>query len=115
MTKDFLTLKSDWSFENAGINSKYGLNTAKALLAYHCGCHGNLVTVATRYVVDAHCLKEPPYSILLMTKELLMYHCGCHGNLVTIAMRYVADAYRPKAGFYLLGGWGKLLPQKSLS
>ena len=26
----------------------------KELLAYHCGCHDNLVTIATRYVADAY-------------------------------------------------------------
>ena len=26
----------------------------KELLAYHCGCYGNLVTIATRYVADAY-------------------------------------------------------------
>ena len=25
------------------------------LLTYHCGCHGNLVTIATRYVANAYC------------------------------------------------------------
>ena len=25
----------------------------KELLTYYCGCHGNLVTIAARYVVDA--------------------------------------------------------------
>ena len=62
---------------------------------YHCGCHGNLVTIATRYAADAYLPKEPPNmdSFQLKTRELLTYHCGCHGNLVTIATRYVADAY----------------------
>ena len=44
----------------------------KELLTYCCGCHGNLVTIATRYVADAiatryvadaYCPKEPPYQI----------------------------------------------------
>ena len=46
----------------------------KELLTYYCGCHGNLVTIATRYAADAYCPKEPPYhnmdSIQLKTKEL---------------------------------------------
>ena len=25
------------------------------LLMYHCGCYGNLVTIAVRYVADAYC------------------------------------------------------------
>ena len=33
------------------------------LLTYFCGYHGNLVTIATRYVVDAYCPKEAPYQI----------------------------------------------------
>ena len=24
------------------------------LLIYHCGCHGNIVTIATKYVADAY-------------------------------------------------------------
>ena len=35
----------------------------KQLVTYYCGCHGNLVTIATRYVVDAYCPKEPTYQI----------------------------------------------------
>ena len=31
----------------------------KELLTYYCGYHGNLVTIATRYVADAYCPKEP--------------------------------------------------------
>ena len=30
----------------------------KELLTYHCGCDGNLVTMATRYVPDRYCPKE---------------------------------------------------------
>ena len=33
----------------------------KELSTFYCGCHGNLVTIATRYVADAYCPKEPPY------------------------------------------------------
>ena len=33
----------------------------KELLTYHCGCHGNLVIIATRYVADAYLPNEPPY------------------------------------------------------
>ena len=35
----------------------------KELLTYHCGCHGNLVAIVTRYVADAYRLTEPPYQI----------------------------------------------------
>ena len=35
----------------------------KELLTYYCGCHGNLVNIATRYVADAYCPNEPPYQI----------------------------------------------------
>ena len=35
----------------------------KELLTYHCGYHGNLVTIATRYVAAAYCPIEPPYQI----------------------------------------------------
>ena len=33
------------------------------LLTYHCGFHGNLVTIATRYVPNADCPKEAPCHI----------------------------------------------------
>ena len=66
----------------------------KELLTYCCGCHGNLVTIATRYVADASIPNMD--SIRPKTKELVTYYCGCHGNLVTIAMRFLADAYCPK-------------------
>ena len=36
----------------------------KEFLTYHCGCHGNLVTIATRYVADAYCPKEAQCQIL---------------------------------------------------
>ena len=35
----------------------------KELLMYHCGCHGNLATIATRYVDDAYHPKESLYQI----------------------------------------------------
>ena len=35
----------------------------KELLTYHCGCHGNLVTIETRYVADANCPITPSYQI----------------------------------------------------
>ena len=37
-----------------------GLQTNE-LLTYHCGCHGNLVAIATRYVANAYCPKEALY------------------------------------------------------
>ena len=30
----------------------------KELLMYHCGCYGNLITIATLYVADAYHPKE---------------------------------------------------------
>ena len=39
-----------------------GLKTNE-LLINQCGCHGNLVTLATRYVADAYCPKEAPCQI----------------------------------------------------
>ena len=39
--------------------TKYGLKIEE-LLTYHCSCHGNLVTIATKYVVDGYRPKEPP-------------------------------------------------------
>ena len=35
----------------------------KELLTYHSGCHGNLVTIATRYEADAYYPKEAPHQI----------------------------------------------------
>ena len=45
------------------LHTKYVLNMTKELLMHHCGCPGNLVTIATRYVADAYCPIEPPYKI----------------------------------------------------
>ena len=46
----------------------------KELLTYYYGCHGNLVTIATRYVADAYHPKKGfilnMTSIGLKTKEL---------------------------------------------
>ena len=36
---------------------------AKDLLRYHCGCHGNLVTIAKMHVVDVCHPIKPPYQI----------------------------------------------------
>ena len=33
------------------------------LLRFHSDCHGNCVTIATRYVADECFLKEPPYQV----------------------------------------------------
>ena len=40
----------------ANTNSIYNLK--KELLRFHCGCYGNKVTLAMRYVADAYCLKN---------------------------------------------------------
>ena len=39
-----------------------GLKTYK-LLRYYCGSHGNQVTIAVRYVVDAYHTKKASYQI----------------------------------------------------
>ena len=80
------------------LHTKCEFNTTlrqRRLLSYYCGCHGNLVTIATSYVVSAYVPTSIPNmdSIQLKRKEFFMYHCGCHGNLVTIPMRRVADGY----------------------
>ena len=31
------------------------------LLMFHSGCHGNQVSIVTRYEADAYCLKETSY------------------------------------------------------
>ena len=71
----------------------------KELLRFQSGCHGNWVTIATRYVVDAYCLKEPPLPDLklvrLKTKELLRFHSGCHGMKISlVSNQNVASAAR---------------------
>ena len=35
----------------------------KELLTSHSGCHGNLVTIATRYVSNVYCPKEALYQM----------------------------------------------------
>ena len=64
----------------------------KELLSYHRGCHGNLVTIATRYAADAYLPKKPSYQIL--TKSNLRKKSCWRITVVTIVTRYVADAYR---------------------
>ena len=80
--------------------TQYDIRQSEFLM-HHCCCHGNLVTIAMRYVADALSSQRTSISntdsIRHKTKELLMYHCGCHSNLVTIATRYVADAILPIA------------------
>ena len=46
-------------------HTKYGhsMTEDKELLMHHCGCYGNLVSIAMRYVADAYRPKEPPYQI----------------------------------------------------
>ena len=39
-----------------------GLKT-KELLTDRCGCHSNLVIIATSYVADAYCPKQAPCQI----------------------------------------------------
>ena len=52
------------AFISKNLHGKYKLNrTEKELLRFHCGCYGNKVTIAMRYVADAYCLKESPYQI----------------------------------------------------
>ena len=35
----------------------------RELLTYHCGCHSNLVIIATRYEADVYHPKKGPYQI----------------------------------------------------
>ena len=46
-------------------HTKYGLDMTEdeRVIDAHCGCHGNLVSIAMRYVADAYHPKEPPYQI----------------------------------------------------
>ena len=71
---------------------------------FHCGCHGNKVTIGMRYeaepIVPMNLHTKHGLNMTSKTKELLMYCCGCHGNPVTIPTRYVPDAYRPKEPSY---------------
>ena len=73
------------------------------LLTQHCGCHGNLVTITTRYVADAyHPRKLHTKYDLNRTQEKrdINITLCCHSNLVTTATRYVADAYHPEKASY---------------
>ena len=35
----------------------------KELIKYHCGCHGNIVTITKGYLADAYYFKEDLYQI----------------------------------------------------
>ena len=58
------------------VHTKYDLNRTqdKIVIYLHCGCHGNQVTMATKYVTNVCCPKEifipNMISIGLKTKEL---------------------------------------------
>ena len=69
---------------------------------YHCGCHGNSVAIAMKYVPDAYHTKNShtKYGLTMTKDKRETYHYGCHGNLVTIAMKYVPNAYHPKEPSY---------------
>ena len=61
----------------------------KELLRYYCSFHGNLVTVAMKYVSRKRNAKYELYMIL--TKSI---NFSCHGDLVSTSTRHVAcDAY----------------------
>ena len=70
----------------------------KKLSRFHSSCHGNWVTIATRYVADVYSLKEPPYQIWTQHNSKERSYWGF--KLDAIAMRYVADVYRPKEVSY---------------
>ena len=68
-------------------------------MRFHCGCHGNKVTIAMRYEIEPIVPKNlhTKHGLdMTYDKRVIDVSCGCHGNLVTIATRYVADAYHPK-------------------
>ena len=58
----------------------------KELVTYYSGCHGNLVTIATRYEADAYCPKEPPYQIWTQY-DLRQVSYSCF-TLVTMATKF---------------------------
>ena len=47
------------------LHTKHELNSTqdKGVIDYHCDCHGNLVTIAMRYVADANHPKKSSYQI----------------------------------------------------
>ena len=47
------------------LHAKFGFNMTydERVMTYYCGCHGKLVTIATRYVADAYRPMKPPYQI----------------------------------------------------
>ena len=60
----------------------------KELFRYHCDCHGNLITIAMRYMVDAyHPKKAFPKNDLYRTRDNRIIYI--HYNQVTIATRSV--------------------------
>ena len=68
----------------------------KGLLRYHCGYHGNIVTIATR------CLVMPIFPAKLCVKydfstpnKLLRFHCSSHGNLVFGWCQLCQGSYMP--------------------
>ena len=61
LLKDVYSIQFAWYFFIPNMTS-IGLKT-KELFTEHCGCHGNLVTIATRYVADAYHTKKASHQI----------------------------------------------------
>ena len=64
------------SFQRTSIASTNSIQLkTKEIFRFHCGCHEDYVTITTRNLADAYCLKESPYqininSIQIKTKKL---------------------------------------------
>ena len=69
----------------------------KELLTFHSGCHGNWVTIATRYVADAYRSKESPYQIQSQKTQGF-----CVADFATLS-----DERRSRSKIFLLFIWIK--------
>ena len=69
----------------------------KELLTHHCSCHGNLVIIATKYVADAYCPKEPPYQIRTQSNvRQRSYKCRVKYQESSIGLHEVLRPYKCK-------------------
>ena len=66
---DLVSLSENFQFPkdySASDRRKLDMNE---LFVFHFGCHGNHVSIVTRYEVDAYCPKKPPYQIWTLYDE----------------------------------------------
>ena len=75
----------------------------KELLTYHCGCHGDLVTIATKYVADDNSPIKPSYQIWTQhdSRERHYKVKGIRLRLITLLAELVSSLSSTFPTFYI--------------